>query len=275
MIKIKKMVMSVCFCLMALPCIFSIVSAENIPLNNGELSITTDGETGFLGPAYGVFEYVKDSSSDNSIRFNGSITFFNRVNSSVEFTFSVEPYITAREHEIVKKNYIFYPIPDVSWITIQDNLVVDHGCKNTIHYSISVPENVAYELRNDGGFVAYITSSPSNYDIIEGNMVFVVPKYKVFLTLFDKNDDDTIISGDDVKSQVVDRQNINPLYFIAAIVSFSIISAAALYFYFKIHKASNPKAICDQQSNNSVHFEKNTFSDINSEVDLLLKGADE
>jgi len=164
-----------------------IISANNIPLTQKEINKFGEDEFGLLSydHFYDIFTYTKNPN-DEYKTFEGEITVYNTYNISLKLQISKTLFSEERVHDTIKKDYIYYHIPNINWVTIPKSITLLPNHKYTFKYSINLPVEEAFKLSNNGGYIFLIIPYAEN-----GN-IQTAPGYKVFITLLE--DDNNLIS---------------------------------------------------------------------------------
>jgi len=270
-IKALTLPIAVIFLMLVMSVLFPFVQAENIDLNENDYKITIPDRVGILNSGYHVFKYVKNSTDDYFVEFSQQIPFFNRCNVSVNFTITVEPYHTSRVHSVIRDNYTFNPWPFVHWFTIDNSIRVDPDCKNYLPYTINITSEYLNNLKN--GLVAYIICKPDSGSLIDDTLIITVPKFKVFLSIYDEETENSIIEnmGIDPAAARIDYFGFNSVLIISVLFSIVLISV-----YIVIHRWNKPFPSLSILKKKSVYQEwKNeSFSEVTDQIDESLRRND-
>ena len=171
-------------------------TATNIPLTQKEVKKYGADEFGLLsnGHFYKVFEYNR-SPNDEYKQFKGTITMYNTYNKVLNIEIDKTFFSEEREHDTIKKDYIYYNLPNLDWITIPDEITIQPNHKYTFEYSINLPVKKAFQMNKDGGYIFLIIPTVESEKDVQ-----VTPAYKVFITLIDPLG--TIKEEDDIPSLI-------------------------------------------------------------------------
>jgi hypothetical protein len=212
---------------------FVVRGEEVTNLTAEEQTACPNQATGFIYNSYSVFVYRYGSSPDGIIRFNDTVHYFNTLNESVTFSFSVTPFHEDRSHkvplpdEVNGDEYIFYSIPkDVPYLIIPEDVTVGSMQKGTVTINIEITESKAKELSNEnGGLIGLMSGTPSvATDIGGGFQVTSVPAYKVFIVLLG----DPPVEEEELG--IVDQIAENPIY-LFIFVGIGIVLFIGYYLY--------------------------------------------
>jgi len=190
------------------------ISAQNKPLTQKEINKFGKNEFGLLSydHFYDVFKYERNLN-DEYKTFKGEITVYNTYNRTLNIIISKTLFSEERVHDTIRKNYTYYQLPNINWVTIPKSIKVQPNQKYTFEYSVKMPVEEAFELSKGGGYIFLIIP------YVDDATVQTAPGYKVFITLLDEDKKSDINGG----SPVTDEEINIPLLFNIIILAFSSI----------------------------------------------------
>lgn len=163
------------FILLVLP----ITTAELQPLTEQQIIDLGPGKTGMLAGGISVIEVTLSNEEFTTIELK--VIYFNTNKETIIY----KPYPMAfweeREHT-VKENYIYYLLPDLNWVSIENGdleVSIPENHKYYVNITVTIPNEEAREKRKDGGFIFLIASEGS------GSQISAIPARKIFLTIND------------------------------------------------------------------------------------------
>lgn len=175
----------------------SSATAGNIALTKNEINVLEPDTIGLLNGGVRVVEIIKNNYDGDTAIIQTDVSFFNTEDTDVTLDIAVEQFWEEREHTI-KKNYTFYFMPNLNWVTTPDSITIQPMSKYIMPVTIEMPIKEGFEKSRGGGFICMISASRVGYEESHA--------HKLFLVLKEKPDDKT--SG-------FNLLNIDPIYLLS------------------------------------------------------------
>lgn len=168
---IVMVMLTIFFVLLVLP----ITTAELQPLTEQQIVDLGPGKTGMLAGGISVISVSLSDEEFTTVELK--VIYFNTNAEPITY----KPYPMAfweeREHT-VKENYTYYLLPDLGWVSIEDEEIsIPENHKYYVNVTITIPNEEAQEKSKDGGFIFLIASQGS------GAQISAIPARKIFLTI--------------------------------------------------------------------------------------------
>jgi len=151
------------------------------PMTESEKQNYAKDTIGMAGGGIAIEECVYNESLPEFLFGETYLSFFNTKNESVLIQLTVTPFNEDRVHT-VKPNYVFYRLPNASWIAIPPMIDIAPNSKFTFDVDYKIPVDVAEET--PGGFIFKVTGEHIQYKEGGGTeSLSLVGSQKVFLVL--------------------------------------------------------------------------------------------
>ena len=249
--------------------------AENIPISKEGLEQMGLNKVR-LESGIGVIVFNLSESSD-CLKASGYLTLSNTYNASATITCRIITRLSVvdlnedgnpRLHKTISNNIIFFPIPDDSWITLEDEkaAINPHSIYN-FRYTVDIPLNEGIVFDNNEGYLLYINVKKTIENATGAN-IGIDYNYKLFL----------IFTGELKQGIVFSTWMIVPIPVI-------LITGTSLAIYKKKHHkkpktTTNTKAIeipdrvVVTETYRETPTASNKYTDIHQKIDHLLDNAD-
>lgn len=155
-INTKKSLVIIPIILLVVTIFASCAQGDNIPLSQSEIDHYSKDSIGLLNGGINVININFDDYKDSDfVELTTEVSFFNTKDTAITLNLVVEQFYEEREHT-VKPNYIYYFLPDISWVSITSQITIQPNNKYNLPIHIKLPKQEAFEKAKGGGYICMV-----------------------------------------------------------------------------------------------------------------------